>query len=181
MLTANQNHWNWKPQFHSKKSGCKNHRLRQQKKYSRTSSEKQFKELNEKLRSTPSDQQINWTMPAKTLHTIKLSQKVQKPKQWNKLNKNIFIAKTFTRRQNLIPKMIPTSKIGSKPFFVSEVGPVLYLQDLKKSSANENRLTQKLTEKFRKIEINFKFYWKFSENCDTNIFRTISVYLKAIQ
>ena len=117
-------------------------------------------------------------------NTIKLSQKVQKPKQWNKLNKNIFIAKTleaFTRRQNLIPKNIPTSKIGSKPFFVSEVGPVLYLQDLKKSLANENRLTQKLTEEFRKIEINFKFYWKFSENCDTNIFRTISVYLKAIQ
>ena len=36
------------------------------KKHSKTSPELQFKELNEKLRRTLPDQQINWTFPAST-------------------------------------------------------------------------------------------------------------------
>ena len=56
-------------------------------------------------------------------------------KQSNKLNKNILIAKTLAA-------FIPTAKFDHfkhtsfknmlKPVFVSEIGPVLNLQDLKK-------------------------------------------------
>ena len=35
-------------------------------------------------------------------------------------------------RRNLTPLKIPISNICSKPIFVSEIGPVLNLQDLKK-------------------------------------------------
>ena len=41
-----------------------------------SSPEKQFKELNEKLRSTLPEHQINWTMPAKA--ETKSSQKIEK-------------------------------------------------------------------------------------------------------
>ena len=47
----------------------------------------------EKLRSTLPDHKVNWTMPAKT--QTKSSQKYEKLKQSNKLNKNILIAKTL--------------------------------------------------------------------------------------
>ena len=76
------------------------------KKHSGTSPEIQFKELNEKLRITLPDQQINSTMPAKT--QTKSSQKIEK--QSNKLNKYIIIdkiLKLLPLRQNLIPLNIP--------------------------------------------------------------------------
>ena len=70
-------------------------------------------------------------MPART----QKSQKIEKLKE-SKLNKNKLIAKTleafkpkakiFLFKQYLLQK-----KICSKPVFVSEIGPVLYLQDLK--------------------------------------------------
>ena len=63
---------------------------RSKKKHSRTSPEIQFKELNEKLRITLPDQEINSSMPAKT--QTKSSQKIEK--QTNKLNKYIIIDKT---------------------------------------------------------------------------------------
>ena len=49
------------------------------KKHSRTSHELQFKELKEKLRRTPPDQQINSTMPARTQtkSSKKLRQKIK--------------------------------------------------------------------------------------------------------
>ena len=74
-------------------------------------------------------------MTAKKPKQTKSSQNIEKLKQSNKLNKNILIAKTLKLlplRQNLIPLNIPISKICSNPIFVSEIGPVLYLQDLKK-------------------------------------------------
>ena len=63
------------------------------KKHSRTSLEIQFKELNENLRSTLPDQQINRTMPALNKHKQNYLKKMRN-KQSNKLNKNILIAKT---------------------------------------------------------------------------------------
>ena len=60
--------------------------------HSRTSPEIQFKELKEKLRRTLPDQQITWTISART-HT-KLSHKIEKLKESN-LNKNILIAKNL--------------------------------------------------------------------------------------
>ena len=57
-----------------------------------TSADKQSKGLKTKLRSTVPEQQINQTMPAKTQTK---SQKVEKLKQSNKLNKNISIAKSL--------------------------------------------------------------------------------------
>ena len=77
----------------SRKSGRKNHRWRRRiKKHSRTSLELQFNEMNEKLRSTLCDQQINWTMP-----TImnKIISKNEKLKQSNQVNKKIIITKTL--------------------------------------------------------------------------------------
>ena len=74
-------------------------------------------------------------MLAKT--QTKSSREFEKLKQPMKLNKKILIAKTleaFTRRQTLFPLNIPILKISSKPIFVSEIGPVLYLRDLKKCS-----------------------------------------------
>ena len=64
-----------------------------------------------------------------------LRKKIEKLKQSNKLNTNIPIAKTLKLlilRQNVIPLNIPIKKINSKPIFVAKIGPVLYLQDLKK-------------------------------------------------
>ena len=43
------------------------------------------------------------------------------------------LLKVLTQRQKLIPLLIPISKIYSKPIFVSEIIPVLYLHDLKKN------------------------------------------------
>ena len=63
------------------------------------------------------------------------SQKTEKLKE-SKLNKNILIAKTleaFKPKAKIFPLKTPISKICSKPIFVSEIGPVLYLQDLKKN------------------------------------------------
>ena len=59
--------------------------VRWSKKHSRTSPEIQFKETNEKHRSTLLDEQINWKMLGKT--QTKISQKIVKLKQSNKLNK----------------------------------------------------------------------------------------------
>ena len=69
-------------------------------------------------------------MPTRTQN----HQKIEKLKE-SKLNKNIVIAKTL---EAFKPKAIfflfkkSISKINSKPIFVSETAPVLYLQDLKK-------------------------------------------------
>ena len=68
-----------------------------------TSPEIQAKEVNEKIRNTLPEQQINWTMPAKT--QTKSSQNLRN-QQSNKLNKNILIAKTleaFTPKAKLDP------------------------------------------------------------------------------
>ena len=87
----------------SKKSGRKNHRWRRRiKKHSRRSPEMQFKELNEKLRSTLPGQQINSTMTAKT--QTKSSQKIEQLKQSNKLNKNILIENILIKLSTLTPK-----------------------------------------------------------------------------
>ena len=76
----------------------------------------------------------------------KSSQKIEKLKQSNKLNKYILIAKTleaFTPYAKLHPFKYTYLKKCSRPIFVSEIGPVLYLHDLKKNSlAIEDRLTQ---------------------------------------
>ena len=128
------------------------------KKHSRKSPEIQFKELNDKLRSSLSNQQIYWTMPAKT-QTI-LSQKIEKLKQSNKLNKIyslLKLLKLLNLRQNFFPLKIPISKKCSKPICISEMGPVLYLQDLKKKINGPWRLiNSKMTKKLKKKEINSK-------------------------
>ena len=49
--------------------------------------------MNEKLRNTLPDQQINWTMPALNKHKQNYLKQLRK-KQSNKLNKNILINKT---------------------------------------------------------------------------------------
>ena len=62
-------------------------------------------------------------MPAKTQNHLKN----KKLKQSNKLNKNIPIAKTleaFTPKAKFVPFLIGSTKIGSKPIFVFEIGPV---------------------------------------------------------
>ena len=69
-------------------------------------------------------------MPVRT--RTKSSQKIERLK--SKLNKNILIAKTleaFKPKAEFFPLKIPISNICSKPIIVSEIGPVLYLQDLK--------------------------------------------------
>ena len=59
--------------------------------------------------------------------------------------------KLLNLRQNFSALKIPISTICSKPNFVSEIGPVLYLQDLKNSLALEDRLTEnEFRTKFRK-------------------------------
>ena len=100
------------------------------KKHSRTSPEIQFKELNEKLRRTLPDQQINWTIPARA--QTKSSQKIEKLKE-SKLNKIYSLLKleAFKPMAIFFPLKIPISKISSKSIFVSEIGPAFYLQDLK--------------------------------------------------
>ena len=84
-------------------------------------------------------------MPAKT--QTKSSRKIEKEKQSNKLNKNILIAKTleaFKLEAKFFPFKNTNFKIMSKPNFVCEIGPVLYLQELKQNSlALEDRLTRK--------------------------------------
>ena len=99
------------------------------KKHNRTSPEIQFKELNEKLRRTLRYQQINWTMQARTQKSSKnWETKRIKTKQKHSLLK---LSKLLNLRQNFFPLKTPITKICSKPTFVSEIGPVLYLQDLK--------------------------------------------------
>ena len=69
-------------------------------------------------------------MPARTR---KLSQKIEKLKE-SKLNKYIHIATTleaFKPKAKFSPFKNTYFKICSKPNFASEIGPVLYLQDLK--------------------------------------------------
>ena len=83
--------------------------LDDEKKYSRTGPEIQSEELNLKLRSTLSEKQINSTTPAKT--QSESSQKVEKLKQSNKLNRNIHIA--FTPK----PKFDPLKSAHFKIFF----------------------------------------------------------------
>ena len=69
-------------------------------------------------------------MPARTQ---KSSKKIEKLKK-SKLNKNILIAKTleaFKPETKFFPNKTPISKKSSKPIFVSELDPVIYLQDQK--------------------------------------------------
>ena len=58
--------------------------------------------------------------------------KIEKLKE-SKLNKTYSLLKleAFKTKANFFPLKIPISKICSKSIFVSEIGPVLYLQDLK--------------------------------------------------
>ena len=63
----------------------------------------------------------------------KIISKNEKLKE-SKQNKNILIAKTleaFKPKKSFFPLKRAISKICSKPIFVSEIGPVLNLQDLK--------------------------------------------------
>ena len=53
-------------QGHESQGKTKQKSVRRSKKHSRTSPETQFKELNQKLRKTLPDQQINCTLTAKT-------------------------------------------------------------------------------------------------------------------
>ena len=74
-------------------------------------------------------------MTSKKPKPTKSSQNIEKLKQSNKLKKNILNANTLeaiTPREKMIPLKIPISKICSKSIFVSKIGSVLYLQDLKK-------------------------------------------------
>ena len=60
-------------------------------------------------------------------------QRIEKLKE-SKLNKNKLIAKTveaFKPKAKLFPFKNTYTKTFSKPIFVSEIGPVLYLQYLK--------------------------------------------------
>ena len=70
------------------------------------------------------------TLPART----QKSSKNENVKE-SKLNKNILIAKTLEafkpKAKFFFPLQLPISKICSKPIFVSEIGPVLDLQDLR--------------------------------------------------
>ena len=117
---------------------------RSKKKHSRTSPEIQFKELNDKLRSTLSDKQSNWTIPAKTQTKIIINK--LRNKQWNK---NILIFSFYPEgiyywsfQKYTIEAFIPKAKIGpfkytyfkicSKSISISESGPVLNLQYLNK-------------------------------------------------
>ena len=68
-------------------------------------------------------------------HKQKLAQKIEKLKQSDKLNKNIFITETleaFSLSPSFIPLKKHVSRIFSRPFFVFEIGPVINLHDLKK-------------------------------------------------
>ena len=63
----------------------------------------------------------------------KKSSKIEKLKE-SKLNKIYSLLKltlAFKPKAKFFPLKIPISKICSKSIFVSEIGPVLYLQDLK--------------------------------------------------
>ena len=60
--------------------------------------------------------------------------KIDKLKE-SRLNKNILIARTleaFKPKAKFFPLKIHIFKVCSKPIFASEIGQVLYLQDLKK-------------------------------------------------
>ena len=73
-------------------------------------------------------------MPALNEHKQNSLKKLRK-KQSNKLNKNKLIAKTeaFQSKAKFFPFKNTYLKIRSKPIFVSTIGPVVYLQDLKKN------------------------------------------------
>ena len=63
----------------------------------------------------------------------KIHRRIEKLKE-SKLNKNKLIAKTleaFKPKAKFFPLKTPITKIWSKTIFVFEIGPVLYLQDLK--------------------------------------------------
>ena len=64
----------------------------------------------------------------------KSHQRVEKLQE-SKLNKNKLIAKTLEdfkpEQKNFLPLKTPITKICSKTIFDSEIGPVLYLHDLK--------------------------------------------------
>ena len=79
--------------------------VRRSKKHSRTSPEIQFKELNEKLRRTLTDQQINRTFPPRT--QTKSSQKIEKLKE-SKLNKIYSLLKLEAFKP--MPKFSPFKK-----------------------------------------------------------------------
>ena len=68
-------------------------------------------------------------MPARTQTKSSKIEKLQE----SKLNKNKLIAKILLNlRHNFSPLKIPISKIFSKIIFIFDIGPLLYLQDLKK-------------------------------------------------
>ena len=72
----------------------------------------------------------SWSMPART----QKSQKIENLKE-SKLNKNKLIAKPLEafkpKAKIFLFKKYLFQKLCSKPVFVSKIGPVLYLQDLK--------------------------------------------------
>ena len=128
------------------------------KKHSRTSPEKQIKELNEKLRRNLPHQQINWTMPARA--QTKSTQKIEKLKL-SKLNKNILIAKTLEAFKPKA-KCFPFKNIYFKNMFKSNFcfwnrSSIISARPEKYSLALENRLTRKWTKSLEKKSIaNYK-------------------------
>ena len=125
------------------------------KKYSRTSPEIQFKQLNEKLRITPPDQQINWTMPART--QTKSSQKTAKLKE-SKLNKIYSLLKleAFKSKAKFFPfKNIYFRNNLKINFCFWKRSNIIAASPKKYSLALEDRLTRKWPKNLKK-EINRK-------------------------
>ena len=79
-----------------------------------------------------------------------------------------------------MPLNIPILILSYETIFVSEIGPILYLQELKKNSLS---LEDRLNQKWPKIKsiANYTDYGNVAENHDNNIFRIIFVSLEAIQ
>ena len=140
-LQSSRKHWIWKSQFQEVRSQESKNVAGQVQKYNLNNW------MEENLEGLYLTSRSDWTMPDKT--QTKSSRNIEKLKQSNKLNKNILIAKTldaFTIGK--IPLNLFISKKCSRPIFVSEIVPVVYLHDLKKLIGPWRLINSKMTGKF---------------------------------
>ena len=141
----------------------KRKKVRRSKKHSRTSPQKQFKELKEKRRRTLPDHQINWTVPARTQ---KSSIKIEKLKNqnWTKLYSLLKLLKLLKLRQNFFPIKIPISKHVENQFLFLKSVQYYIGKTWKIFIGPWRTINSKMNKEFRKkrnqLQIIRNYCWK---------------------